>query len=113
MLDKELGAAIRPAHVIEIVGEAGSGKTQFGLHISARSVVEDTDLQSITENAKAKVNRKALYINTEGPFPIGRLRQMIAGMNQPKELMDKIFIENISTIVSWRIKIQWISVYNL
>ena len=116
ILDDAIGPTLRPGHIIEVVGEAGSGKTQFGLHLSARSVVEDTNLQSNTENARARVNRKALYINTEGPFPIGRLRQMIEGMNQPKELMDKIFVENITTIVRGRIIIQWISVvqhYNL
>ena len=51
MLNKELGAAIRPAHVIEIVGEAGSGKTQFGLHISARSV-EETNQECNSKDVK-------------------------------------------------------------
>ena len=41
MLDKVLGPAIRPGHVIEVVGEAGSGKTQFGLHLSARTVTQE------------------------------------------------------------------------
>ena len=101
MLDKSLGPCLRSGHVIEVVGEAGSGKTQFGLHLSARVVVGDPDANAKDSSDKLKMNdKRTLYISTEGPFPIGRLRQMIEGMGQSKQLMDKIFIENISTNVS-------------
>ena len=91
--------------MIEVVGEAGSGKTQFGLHLSARTVVENPN-EGLNTNAKETNdklrvnNERTIYISTEGPFPIGRLRQMIERMGQSKQLMDKIFVENISTIVS-------------
>ena len=105
MLDESLGPCLRPGHVIEVVGEAGSGKTQFGLHLSARTVVENPN-EGLNTNAKETNdklrvnNERTIYISTEGPFPIGRLRQMIERMGQSKQLMDKIFVENISTIVS-------------
>ena len=99
-LDKEFGPAIRPGHVIEVVGEAGSGKTQFGLHLSARTVAQELRVEDVNNDVKETSYRRVLYISTEGPFPIGRLRQMIEGMGLSKQLMDKIFIENITTIVS-------------
>ena len=46
--------------------------------------------------------RKTLYLSTEGPFPVGRLRQMIEGMGESRSLMDNIFIENITCIVRMR-----------
>ena len=100
MLDKELGPAIRPGHVIEVVGEAGSGKTQFGLHLSARTVTQEVCVEEVNNDFKESSDRRVLYISTEGPFPIRRLRQMIEGMGLSKQLMDKIFIENVTTIVS-------------
>ena len=99
-LDKKIGPAIRPGHVIEVVGEAGSGKTQFGLHLSARTVAQELRVEDVNNDVKETSDRRVLYISTEGPFPIGRLRQMIEGMGLSKQLMDKIFIENITTIVS-------------
>ena len=105
MLDEALGPSLRPGHIIEIAGEAGSGKTQFGLHLSARSVVDasgnELSKSGASKNYIKQIDRrKTLYISTEGPFPIGRLRQMIEGMGEPKSLMDNIFIENITSMVS-------------
>ena len=106
MLKGLIGNAIKPGHVIEIVGEAGSGKTQMAIHLSARSVI-DTPRAELGIEANTKDNAtndyndtKALYISTEGSFPIGRLRQMIEAMGQPNALMDKIFIKSITSIVS-------------
>ena len=99
-LDKEFGPAIRPGHVIEVVGEAGSGKTQFGLHLSARAVAQELRVEDVNNDVKKTSDIRVLYLSTEGPFPICRLRQMIEGMGLSKQLMDKIFIENITTIVS-------------
>ena len=106
MLKGLIGNAFKPGHVIEIVGEAGSGKTQMAIHLSARSVI-DTPRAELGIEANTKDNAtndyndtKALYISTEGSFPIGRLRQMIEAMGQPKALMDKIFIKGMTSIVS-------------
>ena len=106
MLKGLIGNAFKPGHVIEIVGEAGSGKTQMAIHLSARSVI-DTPRAELGIEANTKDNAtndyndtKALYISTEGSFPIGRLRQMIEAMGQPNALMDKIFIKSITSIVS-------------
>ena len=104
MLDKEFGPCLRPGHIIEIVGEAGSGKTQFALHLSVRSVIDTSHEGCSTYNAMKNDmsdhrDRKTLYLATEGPFPVGRLRQMIEGMGESKSLMDNIFIENITSIV--------------
>ena len=106
MLKGLIGNAFKPGHVIEIVGEAGSGKTQMAIHLSARSVI-DTPRAELGIEANTKNNAtndyndtKALYISTEGSFPIGRLRQMIEAMGQPNALMDKIFIKSITSIVS-------------
>ena len=105
MLKGLIGNAFKPGHVVEIVGEAGSGKTQMAIHLSARSVIDTTHnelgIEANTDNATKDYNdTKALYISTEGSFPIGRLRQMIEAMGQPKCLMDKIFIKSITSIVS-------------
>ena len=106
MLKGLIGNAFKPGHVVEIVGEAGSGKTQMAIHLSARSVI-DTPRAELGIEANTKDNAtndyndtKALYISTEGSFPIGRLRQMIEAMGQPNALMDKIFIKSITSIVS-------------
>ena len=82
MLDKAIGPSLRPGHIIEIVGEAGSGKTQLALHLSVRSVIDTSYEGCSTYNVmKNEVpehkRRKTLYLSTEGPFPVGRLRQMI------------------------------------
>ena len=106
MLKELIGNAFKPGHVVEIVGEAGSGKTQMAMHLSARSVIDTTHNElGIEANTKDNATNdyngtKALYISTEGSFPIGRLRQMIEAMDQPKCLMDKIFIKSITSIVS-------------
>ena len=109
MLKGLIGNAFKPGHVVEIVGEAGSGKTQMAIHLSARSVIDTTHnelgIEANTDNATKDYNdTKALYISTEGSFPIGRLRQMIEAMGQPKCLMDKIFIRSITSIVSLSIQ---------
>ena len=105
MLDEAIGPSLRAGHVVEITGEAGAGKTQMALHLCARAVLESNDELLGVPKSNEKVSsqqhsRVALYLCTEGPFPIGRLRQMMEGMNQQKRLMDKIFIENITSIVS-------------
>ena len=101
MLDKSFGPCLRPGHIIEIVGEAGSGKTQFALHLSVRSVIDASydGCSTMTNDIPEHEDRKTLYLSTEGPFPVGRLRQMIEGMGESRSLMDNIFIENITCIV--------------
>ena len=105
MLDSALGPALRPGHIIELVGEAGSGKTQLALHLSARSVIDKSHgnvctLDMPTNDSREYDDRKTLYIATEGPFPIERLHQMIEGMGESRTVMDNIYIETASCIVS-------------
>ena len=106
MLKGLIGNAFKPGHVVEIAGEAGSGKTQMAIHLSARTVIDTTHNEfGIEANTRYNASNdyndtKALYISTEGSFPIGRLRQMIEAMGQSKCLMDKIFIKSITSIVS-------------
>ena len=107
MLDKALGPSLQPGHIIEIVGEAGSGKTQLALHLSVRSVIDTSyevcsTYNVMTNDVPEHKGRKTLYLSTEGPFPVGRLRQMIEGMGESRSVMDNIFIENITCIVSMR-----------
>ena len=42
MIKGLIGNAFKPGHIVEIVGEAGSGKTQMAIHLSARSVIDTT-----------------------------------------------------------------------
>ena len=105
MLDEAIGPSLRSGHIIEITGEAGAGKTQIAVHLCARAVLEPNNECLSVPKSCEKVNsqqhsRVALYLCTEGPFPIERLRQMLEGMDQPRKTMDKIFIENITSIVS-------------
>ena len=105
MLDSAFGPALRPGHIVEIVGEAGSGKTQLAIHLSARSVIDKSHgnvctLDMTTNDSKEYNDRKILYIATEGPFPIDRLHQMIEGMGESRTVMDNIYIESATSIVS-------------
>ena len=50
-LDTALGGGLKPSWLVEIVGEAGSGKTQWALTIAAHSLLQGTQVYWIdTEN---------------------------------------------------------------
>ena len=106
MLDEAIGPSLRSGHIIEITGEAGAGKTQIAVHLCTRAILEPhseclgvpKSCEKISSQEKSRV---ALYLCTEGQFPIDRLRQMMEGMDQSRKTMDKIFIENITSIVSF------------
>ena len=90
-IDAALGGGIISSGITEIVGEAGSGKTQFALVLSLR-------VQLSTEQGEC------VYLSCgEGPFPIKRLQQIaeeIAKMeNKNTEVMfSKVHIEQVYNI---------------
>ncbi len=62
-LDAALGGGLREADICQIYGPAGVGKTTLALHF----------VLGVTRNGN-----RVLYVNSEGKFPIIRLRQMAA-----------------------------------
>jgi hypothetical protein len=64
--DQLCGGGLPLRGLVELAGEAGSGKTQLAMQLALRSV--------------AVLGGTALIINTEGPFPAARLAQMAAGL---------------------------------
>jgi RecA/RadA recombinase len=66
-LDLLTNGGIDVRNVTEIYGESGSGKTQICLQLALNVQLAE---------ALGGLNKKAVYINTEGPFPSQRLLQM-------------------------------------
>ena len=63
-LDSALGGGFKPSWLVEIVGEAGSGKTQWALTIAATSLLQGTQVY---------------WIDTENTFRPDRLLEMCNG----------------------------------
>lgn len=89
MLDEALGPALRDGHVVEVVGEAGSGKTQFLL-----------DVTSSVASGGARV----AYVSTEAVFPIDRLKTMLdaaaAAAPTTVQASDNILLDSAFDFVS-------------
>ena len=100
LLDEALGPALRSGHVVEITGEAGSGKTQVALHLSAKAAIEEPILLDKPSSNK-HVGKRVLYVCTEGPFPSSRLKDITNGLQDGQILMDRIYVESVQNIVSY------------
>ena len=100
LLDEVLGPALRPGHVVEITGEAGSGKTQVALHLSAKAAIEEPILHDKPSSNK-RAGKRTLYVGTEGPFPVSRLKQMTNGLEDEQTLMDRIYVESIQNVIRY------------
>ncbi|XP_055623471.1 DNA repair protein XRCC3 [Toxorhynchites rutilus septentrionalis] len=95
-LDELTGGGINSRGIVEIAGEAGSGKTQLSLHLSLSS-----QFQHHTEGMEKGV----VFISTEHPFPSRRLMQMHerfatkydASNVKTINFTDNIFLENVNS----------------
>lgn len=83
-IDHILSGGLRLQSCTEISGEAGSGKSQLAMHLSV--VVQ-------LPESLGGLNKKTLYINTEGPLPQKRIANMAQNIIEKYNL--KISVEEI------------------
>lgn len=67
--------------IVELVGEASSGKTSLALQLCV-----ECNLQQ---------QGQSIYLNTEGPFPFKRLEQI---SNHQRDVLDSIFVRQINRL---------------
>ncbi|XP_065556317.1 uncharacterized protein LOC136024784 [Artemia franciscana] len=67
-VDSFLHQVVIPGHITEVYGEAGAGKSQLCIHLSALSCIN---------------NNKVYFIDTEGKFRIDRLLEIMMKIVQP------------------------------
>jgi len=92
-LDKFVTPCIKKGHIIEITGKAGAGKTQMILSICAGITMNKMSECPKNEPGTLKISDVTIVISTEGQFPVTRLNEMVTDMNENRNVMDKIFIE--------------------
>ena len=68
--------------IVELSGEAGSGKTQLACQVALRCC--------------EATGGCALIINTEGPFPASRLEQIASGIKDGDKLVDRVKIADLA-----------------
>jgi len=96
LLDNYLGVALRSGHVIEVTGEAGSGKTQLLLNALSCSLKSSQD--------RGGKDCRGLVVSTEGAFPAERLQQMFASCDPQsnplpvKDAMNKILVQSLTSL---------------
>ena len=78
-LQQVFGSCLRPGNVIEIWGEAGTGKTQFCLDLA----LQTTDYST---------NGRVLYITTDRNFPITRMTQLVEHTELSIDNLDRIIV---------------------
>lgn len=83
-LDALFGGGLPLSGLVELAGEAGSGKTAFAMQIALR--------------ASAASGLASLIINTEGPFPAARLVDMARAMGSPRAGADLTELVKIADI---------------
>ena len=76
IMDGVLGHQFFGKGIVDVVGEASSGKTQFCLQIA---------LNAITPIAFGGSGKGAIYVSTEGEFPVKRWEQMVSYRTQKIE----------------------------
>ncbi|XP_065095752.1 DNA repair protein XRCC3 [Ochlerotatus camptorhynchus] len=96
-LDQLTGGGISSRGVVEIAGDAGSGKTQLCLHLALVCQIQPPIDQG-------NVRKGVVYISTENPFPSKRLVQMEQAMKRNlgsqmdlKKYTDNIFVEHLNS----------------
>lgn len=94
-LDRLTGGGISARGVVEIAGDAGSGKTQLALHLALSC-----------QRQCPKHVRGVVYISTEHPFPSKRLVQMEQTLRNSSgvgpeggKYSDNIFVEHLNNPV--------------
>ncbi|XP_053687387.1 DNA repair protein XRCC3 [Sabethes cyaneus] len=95
-LDRLTGGGLSSRGIVEIAGEAGSGKTQLALHLSLAAQLFSLPPKGV------------VYISTEHTFPSRRIVQMEQAMRQNSDktnckesnLTDNIFVEHLHNPVS-------------
>jgi len=102
LLDHVVGASFRPGHVIEVTGEAGSGKTQLLVNALACSVTKEPVEGSASKSCQKEA--RSVVISTEGSFPAERLKQMIASFKSSsnqvdvRTTMDNILVHSLTSL---------------
>jgi RecA/RadA recombinase len=95
LLDSAFGGGIFPKGITEIVGEAGSGKSQLCMQLAVQAQLP-VELGGLDGGV--------FYITTEGEFPLKRLHQIVDSFKQryptleSDDLTSKILIQKIPTI---------------
>jgi archaellum biogenesis ATPase FlaH len=94
VLDEKIGACFPAKGIVDVVGEASAGKTQFCLHLL---------INCITPLEHGGIGKGALYIHTEGEFAHKRWEQLkqfrLLSMSNGNHLLeDQLVIQRISTV---------------
>ncbi|KAF8820618.1 hypothetical protein IE077_002991 [Cardiosporidium cionae] len=112
-IDETLGGGVLSGIIFELSGEAGSGKTQSALTLTAQSLLPQV------QNFSLQGTYAIYYIYTEGNFPVERLKEIIVARIQKelndgmvdncivnkgqnasdmaRELLNSVFLENVSS----------------
>ncbi|XP_058467476.1 DNA repair protein XRCC3 [Malaya genurostris] len=94
-LDRLTGGGLHSRGIVEIAGDAGSGKTQLALHLALVAQVQPIDDMP---------RRGVVYIITEHPFPSRRITQMEKAFKKNARILsapekfnftDNIFVEHL------------------
>ena len=92
-VDACLRNGLKPGHgIVEVAGEASSGKTQFCLQLA---------LNSLLPLNETGPKHGILYIFCEGTFPINRLKDLANnkyGESVAKILLELIFVEHVDDV---------------
>ena len=92
-VDACLRNGLKPGHgIVEIAGEASSGKTQFCLQLA---------LNSLLPLNETGPEHGILYIFCEGTFPINRLKDLAHnkyGESVAKVLLEHVFVEHVDDV---------------
>lgn len=94
VLDRCLGGGVPCDSVTELVAESGSGKTQFCLQLV---------LSAQLPPSRGGLSASSLYIHTEFPFPLRRLRQLSRAFRSSNpdllgtDPCDRVFVHSVYT----------------
>lgn len=94
VLDEQIVKCLPAKGIVDVAGEASSGKTQFCLHLL---------LNTITPISHGGLGRGAFYVHTEGEFPRKRWEQLVqfrlaAMSGEDRLLEDQLVIHRVSTV---------------
>lgn len=88
VLDACTKGGIPGKQLVEIVGEAGSGKTQLCLQLLIQCLLS---VDGSTKN-------EAIFVSTEGNFPIKRWEQLLSSNSIPDSVNDRLHIVKTHTL---------------
>ncbi|KAJ0089588.1 hypothetical protein Patl1_14273 [Pistacia atlantica] len=98
ILDRCVGGGIPCNSITELVAESASGKTQFCLQLS---------LYAQLPTSHGGLSASSLYLHTEFPFPLSRLRQLSATFRNSNSALlannghnpcDHIFVQSVHSV---------------